>query len=350
MVAGRLDLARRYLAAIERELSWLETPRPVETLYFGGGTPTQLLPADFARLAECVLKWHPLLPGAEWTVEANPADINAEYLRLLVQLGVTRLSLGSQSFSAHKLKLLERDHAPEQIAWVVAEAQSLGLPVSLDLIFATPGETLAEWQVDLTAALALGPQHISTYELTFEKGTNFWSRRLRGELVGADEELQRAMYELAIDTLNSAGFEHYEVSNYALPGHRSRHNETYWMGNEYLAAGPGAARYLNGVRETNHRSTTTYLKRMLAGESPVAERDELSPEGRARECLVFGLRRLDGVSRHAFQEHTSFSLDELAGPKLREFVQLGLLTDDGECIKLTREGLMICDALGPALL
>ncbi len=350
VVAGRLDLVERYLAAIERELSWLETPRPVETLYFGGGTPTQLSPADFARLAACVLKWHPLLSGAEWTVEANPADINADYLRLLTQLGVTRLSLGSQSFSPHKLELLERDHAPEQIARVVAEAQSLGLAVSLDLIFATPGETLAEWRKDLEAALALQPQHMSTYELTFERGTAFWSRQSKGKLAAADEELQRTMYELAIDTLTAAGFEHYEVSNFALPGCRSRHNETYWLGAEYFAAGPGAARYLSGVRETNHRSTTTYLKRVLAGQSPVAERDELSLEGRARESLVFGLRRLDGVSRQEFQQRTGFSLDELAGSKLSELVALGMLMDDSQCVKLTRDGLMIADAIGPALL
>jgi oxygen-independent coproporphyrinogen III oxidase len=350
VVAGRLDLVERYLAAIERELSCLETPRPVGTLYFGGGTPTQLSPADFTRLAECVLRWHPLLPGAEWTVEANPADIDADYLRLLAQLGVTRLSLGSQSFSPHKLELLERDHAPEQIAWVVSEAQGLGLAVSLDLIFATPGETLADWQKDLEAALTLQPQHTSTYELTYERGTAFWSRQSKGMLPAADEELQRAMYELAIDTLTAAGFEHYEVSNFALPGCRSRHNETYWMGSEYFAAGPGAARYVNGVRETNHRSTTTYLKRVLASESPVAERDKLSPEGRARECLVFGLRRLDGVPRQEFRERTGFSLDELAGTKLGELLALGMLTDDGECVKLTRDGLMIADAIGPMLL
>lgn len=349
VVAGRLDLVPRYLAAIERELSWLETPRPVETLYFGGGTPTQLSQHDFARLAECVLKWHPLLPGAEWTVEANPADLSPLYLMFLAGLGVTRLSLGGQSFNRAKLKLLERDHTPSKIADAVAFAHVLGLEVSLDLIFATPGETLADWQHELSAALDCKSRHMSTYELTFEKGTSFWSRRLRGELTGADEELQRSMYELAIETLTAAGFEHYEVSNFAQLS-RSRHNETYWLGNEYFAAGPGASRYLSGVRETNHRSTTTYLKRVLAGESPVAERDELSPEGRARECLVFGLRRLDGVSRREFQERTRYSLDELAGPKLQEFVAMSLLTDDGERIKLTREGLMIADAIGPHLL
>ena len=158
------------------------------------------------------------------------------------------------------------------------------------------------------------------------------------------------MYALAIDRLTAAGFEHYEVSNFARPGCRSRHNQTYWSGDGYFAAGPGAARYVDGVRETNHRSTTTYLRRVLAGESPVAEREQLSPEARARELLVFGLRRMEGVSRSEFRERTGFDIDALVGGRCRKFVALGLLADDGERIRLTREGLFVSDAMWPELL
>ena len=215
-------------------------------------------------------------------------------------LGVTRLSLGGQSFRAEKLRLLERDHPGDDIGRASSLARDAGLHVALDLIFATPGETLDQWLADVDAAIALEPEHVSTYGLTFEHGTEFWNRQQHGELRAADEEFEREMYAAVIDRLTAAGFEHYEVSNFARPGRRSRHNQAYWSGDGYFAAGPGAARYVDGVRETNHRSTTTWLHRVLAGESPVAEREQLEPESRARELLVFSLRRIEGVSRREF--------------------------------------------------
>jgi oxygen-independent coproporphyrinogen III oxidase len=350
LVAGRGDLIGDYLRAIEIELAQLNTPRTVETLYWGGGTPTFLLPAQLRKLAATVFSWHPIADGCEFTVEANPADVDLATVATLAELGVTRLSLGGQSFRTEKLRLLERDHDADDIERVVTLARDAGLAVALDLIFATPGEALDQWSADLDAAFALRPDHVSTYGLTFERGTDFWSRRERGQLIETDEELQREMYALAIDRLTAAGFEHYEVSNFARPGQRSRHNETYWSGRGYYAAGPGAARYVDGIRETNHRSTTTYLHRVLAGESPVAEREQLGDEARARELLVFGLRRLDGVCRRDFASETRCQIDDLIAVPLKKFVNLGLLTDDGERIRLTREGLFVSDAIWPELL
>lgn len=158
------------------------------------------------------------------------------------------------------------------------------------------------------------------------------------------------MYAEAIDRLNAAGLEHYEVSNFAIPGRRSRHNEVYWAGSEYFAAGPGAARYVGGVRSTNHRSTTTYLKRVAAGESPIFEQEELTAEQRAHELLVLGLRRLEGVERSSFATKSGFQIDQLSGKAIRKFVELGLLIDDGSRVKLTREGLFVSDGLWPELL
>jgi oxygen-independent coproporphyrinogen-3 oxidase len=350
LVAGRDDLIADYLRAIAIELSRLGSPREVDTLYFGGGTPTYLGPESLQKLAGTVLDWHPLAAGYEWTVEANPTDVDAAMIEALAALGVTRLSLGGQSFRADKLRLLERDHAPAQIARAVARAQSAGMQVSLDLIFAAPGEKLDQWRDDLDAALELRPDHVSTYGLTFERGTAFWSRRLRGELAETDEGLQRDMFALAIDRLTTAGFEHYEVSNFARPGRRSRHNQVYWSGAGYFAVGPGAARYVNGVRETNHRSTTTYLRRVLNGKSPVAEREQLSPEARGRELLVFGLRRIEGVSHRKFEATTGYDIEQMIGAPLQKFISLGLLSDDGERIRLTREGLFVSDALWPEML
>jgi oxygen-independent coproporphyrinogen-3 oxidase len=162
--------------------------------------------------------------------------------------------------------------------------------------------------------------------------------------------MERSLYAAAIDTLQQAGYEHYEVSNFALPGHRCRHNESYWLGNTYFAVGPGAARYVNGRREMNHRSTTTYLKRVLGGRSPVAESEMLEPEDRAREWLVFGLRRLEGVTRETFAERTGFDLDRLVGEPLRRMTGLGLLLDEGGRVRLSREGLFVSDAIWPHFL
>jgi oxygen-independent coproporphyrinogen-3 oxidase len=352
LVAGRDDLIERYLHAVELEVNQQGSLRSneLDTLYFGGGTPTHLSPDELQRLAAIVLPRHPLVIGYEWTVEANPSDVNERMIRTLAELGVTRLSIGAQSFRPEKLRLLERDHSATEITNATRFAKSAGLQVSVDLIFATPGETLQEWRDDLKEALALEPDHVSAYGLTFERGTAFWTRRRRGRLNELDEELQREMYALTIDTLTAASFEHYEVSNFARPGRRSLHNETYWSGDGYFAYGPGAARYIDGVREMNHRSTTTYLKRVFAGESPVAEREKLSPETRARELLVFGLRRMEGITRAAFAEITGYELDELVGRPLRTFVDDGLLFDDGQQIRLTREGLFVSDALWPELL
>jgi oxygen-independent coproporphyrinogen-3 oxidase len=368
LVAGRDDLIESFLQAIELEVSRVGTAHQnheeddgkvggahpaadeIDTLYFGGGTPTHLSPDTLRRLADIVLQRHPLAQGYEWTAEANPSDVTERMIETLAELGVTRLSIGAQSFRPEKLRLLERDHEPGDIAKALRLPRSAGMQVSLDLIFATPGETLSDWHDDLEAALALEPDHISTYGLTFERGTAFWTRRLSGRLEEVDEGLQREMYALSIDVLTAAGFEHYEVSNFARPGCRSRHNETYWSGAGYFAYGPGAARYIDGVRETNHRSTTTYLRRMLAGKSPVAESEKLSPEASARELLVFGLRRIEGVSRREFAEQTGAAVDDLVGPTLRKFVGLGLLDDDGERIRLTREGLFVSDAIWPEML
>jgi oxygen-independent coproporphyrinogen-3 oxidase len=358
LVAGRDDLIGAYLDALSRELAATGGPHPVETLFFGGGTPTHLPPAQLGRLLEVVGRTFPLAAGGEWSVEANPIDLTddpgGDRTRVLATAGVSRISLGAQSFDPRVLKLLERDHTPEQIAASYDRARQIAQSVSLDLIFGVPGQSLADWQRDLASAVALAPDHLSTYGLTFEKGTAFWSRLGRGEMARADEDLERAMYEAAIETLTAAGYEHYEVSNFARPGHRCRHNETYWTGRPYFATGPGAARFVAGRRETNHRSTTTYIARVLAGQSPVAESEQLEPEDAARERLVFALRRLEGIDLAQFAAETGFAAERLGGDALSRFLNQGLLEivdrENHRHLRLTRRGLLVSDALWPEFL
>lgn len=350
VVARRDDLIDVYLDGLARELARLRGPRPVETLFVGGGTPTHLPPAALDRLLRLAREWFPPAADAEITVEANPAGLDPARIEVLARHGVNRVSLGAQSFQAAKLRLLERDHVADDIAEAVARLRPVVRSLSLDLIFGVPGETLDAWQDDLRRALDLRPDHLSTYGLTFERGTTFYGRLQRGELAPAPEETERAMYLAAIETLGAAGFEHVEVSNFARPGHACRHNEVYWRAEEYYAAGPGAARYVGGRRETNHRSTTTWLRHVLNGQSPVAEAEELAAEDRAREALVLGLRRLAGVDRAAFAARWGVTLDALGGPALVDFLKQGLLVDDGPRVRLSREGLLVSDALWPKLL
>lgn len=350
VVAGRDDLAERYLDALAREISSLGTPRQVDTIYIGGGTPTRLAVGDLQRLLSVVLEWFPPASGYEFTVESNPLDLDKHKSALLAEYGVTRISLGVQSFQEDKLKLLERDHRERDILRAYELAQLYFDTVSLDLIFATPGETISTWCADLRFATRLSPQHVSTYGLTFEKGTLFWNRRNRGELQGVPEELERSMYELAIDHLKTSDYEHYEVSSFARTNQYCKHNNQYWNGSGYYAAGAGACRFVDGRRETNHRSVTTYIKRVLRGDSSVAHHETLSLEESARERLVLGLRTLSGIDRRQFAVETGCDLESLAGNVIDRYVQLGMLHDDGLRIRLTRKGLMLSDAIWPDLI
>ena len=196
--------------------------------------------------------------------------------------------------------------------------------VSLDLIFAAPGETYAAWQAELERALEQQPQHLSTYGLTYEPGTPFQTALRKSQLVEINQATQRRMYEWTIDRLTAAGFEHYEVSNFARPGHRSRHNQIYWTGRPFFGIGPGAASYVGGERRMNHRSTTTFLDRTLAGELAVMETEWPDDESRARERLVFGLRRIEGIERQRFLAETGFDLLALGAEPLAAISRRGL--------------------------
>ena len=350
LIAGRNDLVGQYLEALSSELSALKSPRPVDTLFLGGGTPTHVATADLKRLLQVVRKWFPLKANAEFSIEANPSDITVDKLCTLVDAGVNRLSLGVQSFNLSKLEVLERDHTASTIRHSVDLVQQYFDNFSLDLIFGVPGESLDTWNADLSAAIAISPHHVSTYGLTFEKGTLFWNRQRRGELLPISEKSDRAMFETAIDMLTSAGFEHYEISNFAISGNQCRHNQVYWVGGEYYAAGAGAARFVDGQREINHRSVSTYIKRVLGGGSPVAERERLNDEDAAREQLVFGLRRIEGIDTAEFESLTGCTIESLVGEHLHRHLELGLFEHVRGHLRLTREGIMVSDSIWPDFL
>jgi oxygen-independent coproporphyrinogen-3 oxidase len=345
LVAGRNDLIAPYLAALVVEGQMYDLPCPVDTIFIGGGTPSQLQGAQLKQFAEWVRQQFPLAEGGEWTVEVNPEDTSERYFHDLREAGVTRVSMGVQSFFEPKLKTLEREHTGRQAIKSVIGALDIFESVGVDLIFAAPGESEEEWREDLSTALSLGVQHISTYGLTYERGAAFWSRRQQGTLCAISEDRELTMYKTAIDLLTEGGLEHYEVSNFARPEFHCRHNEFYWTGATYHALGAGAARHLDGRRETNHRSTTQYLRRLQNGKSPVEEVDEASDKEKAVDTLIFGLRQLAGVNRDWFQRQTGYELHDVIGDLLAEYCEQGWLDDDGERVRLSSKGLMVSDSL-----
>ncbi|WP_041402840.1 radical SAM family heme chaperone HemW [Planctopirus limnophila] len=343
LVAGRDDLIPRYLAALEREMQAHDQPLVVQTVFFGGGTPTHLPIVELEQLLKMVTRRFPLADGGEFSIEANPLDMTEEVIDVLHSAGCNRVSLGVQSFQNKHLQTLERDHQGGEIPEIVQRIRARIPNVSLDLIFGVPGQTLVDWEYDLEQALACGPTHLSTYGLTFEEGTAFTTRKRRGQLTEIDEALEREMYALAIKRLQEEGFEHYELSNFARPGYQCQHNLAYWNGSPYAAFGPGAASYLQGTRRTNTRSVLGYLSRMEQGASVIAEAETLEKEHAMREALYVGLRRLSGMDYAEFQHRFGIDLQEFAAETIQRLVRQGLLAADEKRIRLTSEGIFLAN-------
>jgi len=345
IATGQDHLIDRYLEALVAELATLGRPQPVQTLFLGGGTPTHLDVGQLQRLLEIVVRWLPPQPGHEFSIEANPGTLDADKVKVLADHGVTRVSLGGQSFHRQLLRVLERNHDPADVPRAAHLVRGRIPRLSLDLIFGVPGQTAEQWQDDLRQALALELDHLSTYGLTYEKGTRLWKQQRLGQVQALDEEAELTMYQLAMDTLGESGFEHYEISSFARPGGRCRHNQVYWANEAYFGFGMGAARYVQGKRELNTRDLHAYLERIQAGRPATFQSECLAPEERARETLALNLRRVEGIVRSRFREQTGFDVDTLAGPALQRHVALGLLEDDGKTVRLTRSGKCVADAV-----
>ena len=343
LVAGRDHLIERFLQALQTEISWLGESFELDTVFFGGGTPSHLSPTHLERLSNIISSRFSLAHGAEVTAECNPNDLDHDRGEALAKLGVNRISLGVQSLWPKKLELLERDHNVVDIENAIGLARSFCSSVSIDLIFAAPSETLSQWETDLDQAIALAPDHLSTYELTYEKGTQFWNRLNRGQLSQADEELRAQMYCATIDRLSKSGYQQYEVSSFAKPEHRCQHNLVYWKGAPYFAFGPGAARFVDSIRQTNHQSTMSYLKLIEQKQSPVTESEQLDPLSSAKERLAIGLRMIDGVNAEEFKSRTKFDVEEILGGLAQQLQENGMLIQTEGVWRLTAKGILLCD-------
>jgi oxygen-independent coproporphyrinogen III oxidase len=339
----------RYVSGIARELDLLERPLPVATVFWGGGTPGLLTPEHIRRLG-AVLRSAFAGEPVEWSVEMTPGCVKEGRLEALREIGVTRVSLGAQSFQPRLLDALGRMHPRERIFSAYDLLRRHGFSnVNLDLMFALPGQSLEEWQADMDEAVALQPDHLSTYCLTFEEDTALFVKLSQGK-VSLDEEKEIAFYRTAWERLAAAGYEQYEVSNYARPGSRCVHNLNTWNMREWIGLGPSAASQYQGWRSSNRSSLSEWLADLEAGARSADQRQTLSPLLLATDFLIFGLRLNDGVDLEVLPERFSVEVGGALERYLNGLVGDGLAGNDGSRLWLTPEGRLVVDRVGMELM
>ena len=343
--ATYVDSAQRELALADRVLG-PDVP-PVDTVFFGGGTPTMLPAADLTGLLRGIRETFGLAPGAEVTTEANPDSVDAAYLETLRENGFTRVSFGMQSAVPHVLATLDRTHDPANVERAVAAARAAELAVSLDLIYGTPGESTGDWATSVDAALALAPDHLSAYALTVEEGTKLAAQVRRGVHPAPDPDDEADKYALVDERLAAAGYGWYEISNWArTPTDRCRHNLHYWSGANWWGIGPGAHSHVGGVRWWNVKHPSAYAARLASGDSPAAARETLTVEQQDDERVLLGIRLANGLPIDDLGAQARLRVGELIGDGLVD----GQLALTDRRLVLTRRGRLLADTVVHALL
>lgn len=328
--AGKEDLIQEYVDALIEEIkdSGFRNQDSVPTLYIGGGTPTLVAPQYYEKIFKTIRSTFKISPDAEISIEANPGAINKEKLKALRSIGINRLSIGAQSFNDKHLKVLGRIHTAKEIYKGFNDARAAGFNnIGLDLIFMLPEQTVDEWKEDIKQALSLEPEHISTYNLQIEEGTKFSAPGAMLQLPTEDEDV--AMYEYAIDTLKAKGYHHYEISNFARPGFKCKHNIVYWENGNYLGIGASASSHINGNRYDNPQEIEEYLKGIINKREILQRKNQPDQP----ETIFMGLRLLDGIAVEKFKGFEE-EVDQL--------IKDGLL-ERTKKIKLTHRGLLLAN-------
>ena len=343
----------RYIEALCSELEqrkeYLEG-EDIETIYLGGGTPSQLQEKHFEQIFSTLYIYYPVRPDAEITLEANPDDLNKEYVTMLRHFPFNRLSMGIQTFKDTTLRLLHRRHTAQQAIDAFERCRQAGFAnISIDLMYGLPGETLASWKADLEQAIALHPEHISAYHLIYEEGTPLWKLREEHRVSEIDEDLSVSLFSELIHTLKTAGYEHYEISNFCLPGKHSRHNSSYWIGKKYLGCGASAHSY-NGIsRQWNIASLEKYMTG-IEHRKPDYEIEELDLYTRYNDFVITSLRTQWGMSltklKTDFGEKLYDYCIQLATPHLQQHT----LQQANGLLKFTEQGIFISDGIMSDLL
>lgn len=342
--------AARYLQALHAEIDQCHAeaskpgrarrgPATFGSVFLGGGTPNTYEASEIAALVERLREAFPGPADRETTIEVNPELVHAEDLIAYREAGINRVSIGVQSFVPQEIRTLGRRHAVQDVERVVRAAREAGIPgVSIDLMFAVPGQTPHSWRQSLDTALSLGVDHISTYGLTIEAGTRYEKWREREPSAFFDDTREAELYEIAIDVLEAGGFEHYEISNFARPGHASVHNANYWANGEYVGLGVGAASYLGGVRSVHTRELEAYISAVTQGQPIPGEAERLEGPRRAGEAVMLALRTAQGVCLESFKERYDLDFLQFYAAVVERYQSLGLLETDATHVRLTRRG------------
>lgn len=342
-----------YVTALIRELEIRKDyigNEPLETIYFGGGTPSQLQATDFKRIFDAIQRLFDTSGCKEVTLEANPDDMTPEYVDGLRRFPFNRISMGVQSFKAEDLRFLNRRHDREQALRAVELCKENDLAnISIDLIYGLPGQTLKEWESNLDMAIRLDIPHISAYHLIYEEGTALYKLKEAGKISPVEEEVSVSLFTSLIDRLTANGYLHYEISNFARPGMISRHNSSYWTGKKYLGAGPSAHSYNGESRQWNVSSLPAYIRGIESG-SPEIEVEELDINTRYNDFIITGLRTMWGVNlteiQGQFENDKLIYCQKQAAPYLKQ----GLLIEKDATLTLSRNGIFISDSIMSDLL
>lgn len=344
----RSDLKGRYIRALCEELRMRKDylrGAPVETIYFGGGTPSQLAEEDFRSIFETIGQCYGMEHCREITLEANPDDLNETYTAMLRQLPFNRISMGIQTFDDATLKLLNRRHNAAQAIDAVDRCRRAGFGnLSIDLIYGLPGETDERWERDLQQAVRLNVEHISAYHLTYEEGTRIYELLQAHRIREVDEESSLRFFTTLTDTLGKAGYEHYEISNFCRPGMYSRHNTAYWEGIPYLGCGPSAHSFDTDTREWNVASLETYIHAIENGRREF-EREQLDRTTRYNECILTSIRTRRGLSLPEVERKFGRELWQYCMAMARPHLESGKLEIQDGRLRLTREGIFVSDGI-----
>ena len=348
--AGMLPLREPYVRALLTEIALAGElaehadgrVRRSRTLFFGGGTPSLLTVEQVTRLLHACREAFTVDEDAEITLEANPGTLNRKQLAGLRAAGINRLSLGSQSFDAELLKTLGRIHTPEEITQALHHARAAGFTsINLDFMFGLPGQTMRHWQETLDQALALHPEHLSLYSLIIEEGTPFYTWTEEGRIIPGDEDLCADMYEYADERLQGEGYINYEISNWALPGHASRHNLTYWQNLPYLGMGAGAHSFFADKRFSNERDPQAYIQTLKKRQLPIVESETIERLQQMSETAFLGLRTAQGLHLPTFEERFAESFASFVGNRLRIVEEAGLLEQADGWVRLSKHGRLL---------
>lgn len=344
----RMHLRKNYVDALCRELDMryaeLENA-PVHTIYIGGGTPSQLSGEELVRIFDALSLHLPLSACKEITLEANPDDLKADYITMLKHTPINRISMGIQSFDDDDLLFLNRRHTAAQAEEAFIWCREAGFEnISIDLIYGLPGQTIQGWQSNLRRATALRPAHISAYSLIYEEGTALFRMLESGKVSECDDELSLDMFDCLIDTLEAAGYEHYEISNFALPGMYSQHNTSYWLDVPYLGLGPSAHSYDGKCRRWNIKDISGYMNKISHG-SNAYETEILDTNSRYNDMILTSLRTMWGLSLRCIEENFGRDMREYCQALAKPYIDTGKLVLSGDNLKLTRSGLFVSDSI-----